>query len=259
VAVTIDNVANDGSSSDGPAGARDNVKSDVENLTGGAGKDILTGSSANNVLDGGPGADVLSGGGGTGDTASYATRTTAVAATLDNVANDGNASDGPAGARDNIKSDVESLIGGAGNDTLTGSSANNGLDGGAGADVLSGLGGTDTASYATRTAAVIVSLDNVANDGSSSDGPIGARDNVKSDIENLLGGSGADSLTGSAANNRLTGGLGADSLFGLGGNDTLFANDGIADTAINCDGGTADVGHVDYFDPATVGCETVGP
>jgi hypothetical protein len=53
--------------------------------------------------------------------------------------------------------------------------------------------------------------------------------------------------------------LGADSLFGLGGNDTLFANDGTADTKIDCDGGTADSAHVDGSDPATVGCESVGP
>jgi Ca2+-binding RTX toxin-like protein len=229
-----------------------------DTICGGGGNDTLDGGDGNDTLDGGAGADGLSGGTGT-DTATYATRIGGVAVSLDNVANDGSSADGPAGARDNVMADVENLTGGAGNDTLTGDSAKNTLDGRKGADVLSGLGGTDTAIYATRTTRVTVSLDNVANDGNSDDGPSGARDNVMADIENLTGGSGPDSLTGSAANNRIAGALGADSLFGLGGNDTLLANDGIADTTINCDGGTADVAHRDSFDPAPVGCETVGP
>jgi hypothetical protein len=152
----------------------------------------------------------------------------------------------------------DTISGAGGNDAICGGDGNDSLNGGAGADVLSGQVGLDTATYATRTTAVRVDLDNVADDGDSSDGPATARDNVKSDVENLIGGSGADKLTGSAANNRLTGGLGADSLSGLGGNDNLFANDGIADTKVDCDGGTTDTAHVDSNDPATVGCETVG-
>jgi hypothetical protein len=229
-----------------------------DTISGGGGNDTICGGDGNDKLDGGTGADFLSGQAGI-DTATYVTRTTAVTVDLDNVSDDGNSSDGPASARDNVRSDVENLIGGSGADTLTGSTVANSLDGRNGADVLSGLGGIDTATYATRTTAVTVDLDNVSDDGNSSDGSAGARDNVKSDVENLIGGSGADTLTGSAANNRLTGGLGADSLSGLGGNDSLFANDGTADTTIDCDGGTADTAHVDSQDPATVGCETEGP
>jgi Ca2+-binding RTX toxin-like protein len=158
-----------------------------------------------------------------------------------------------------VRSDIENLNGGAGADTLTGSAAKNSLAGHAGADVFSGLGGIDTVTYTTRTIGITVDIDNVADDGNSDDGPPGARDNVKSDVENLTGGGGADTLTGSALANILRGGAGADSLLGLGANDTLFANDGVADTAINCDGGTADSAHVDAQDPATVGCESVGP
>ena len=39
----------------------------IQNLTGGAGNDILTGNSSNNILIGGAGNDVLTGGGGTLD------------------------------------------------------------------------------------------------------------------------------------------------------------------------------------------------
>ena len=130
--------------------------------------------------------------------------------TIDDVADDGSASDGPVGARDNVVSDVENLVGGNGADSLTGSAVNNSLDGGAGADRFSGLGGLDLVTYSTRTAPLTVTIDGTANDGGTSDGPAGARDNVRLDVESLTGGSGADSLTGSAVNNRLTGGRGAD-------------------------------------------------
>jgi Ca2+-binding RTX toxin-like protein/glucose/arabinose dehydrogenase len=229
VTVTIDDVANDGNSDDGTAGARDNVNSDIENLTGGSAKDTLIGSSDNNVLDGGTGADVLSGLGGT-DTASYAARTRSVTVTIDGVADDGNSDDGLTGARDNVNSDVENLTGGTRADTLTGDAADNVLDGGNGADVLSGLGGTDTASYAGRTRSVTASINGVADDGNSDDGPAGARDNVNTDVENLTSGTGNDTLTGNGADNVLNGGNGADVLDGGNGADVLSGLGG-TDTA----------------------------
>jgi Ca2+-binding RTX toxin-like protein len=193
------------------------------------------------------------------DTATYASRTESVSVDIDDVADDGSSVDGPAGARDNVKPDIENLVGGKGADALSGSAANNLLDGGAGPDALSGLGGTDTVSYATRGLGVTVDIDQAADDGSSVDGPIGARDNVNTDIERLIGGRGNDSLTGNAQANILIGGPGVDILRGLAGNDILFANDGIGDIEIDCDGGNADTAHVDPTDPATAGCETVGP
>jgi uncharacterized repeat protein (TIGR01451 family) len=259
VTVSIDGVANDGSATDGPAGARDNVTTDVENLIGGTAADTLTGSAGDNNLDGGGGPDVLSGLGG-GDTVSYINRTVGVTVTIDDVANDGNSDDGQT---DNVKTDVEHLIGGSGADTLTGSSVTNRLDGRNGADILSGLGGGDTVTYAKRTSGVTVDPDGVADDGNAADGPAGSRDNVMADVENITGSGGADTLTGSSAKNKLTGGLGADVLIGLGANDELFANDGVADSQLNCDGGSspgaADIAHVDGLDPPTIGCETVGP
>ncbi len=95
-------VSLDGSANDGAESETDNVKNDVENVTGGAGDDTITGSSANNQLTGGPGADTLTGGagddvflegaspngadtfvGGAGiDTINYASRTLPVNVTL---------------------------------------------------------------------------------------------------------------------------------------------------------------------------------
>jgi Ca2+-binding RTX toxin-like protein len=44
---------------------------------------------------------------------------------------------------------------------------------------------------------------------------------VAEDVENLLGGDGADTLIGNSLNNRLTGGKGADTIIGMGGTNTL--------------------------------------
>ena len=60
VAVTLDDVANDGSPGEG-----DNVHGDVEDAFGSPFADTLTGSRSANTLDGGSGDDLLTGGGGT--------------------------------------------------------------------------------------------------------------------------------------------------------------------------------------------------
>ena len=76
-------------------------------------------------------------------------------------------------------------------------------------------------------------------------------------MENVVGGRGDDSLTGSAARNRLTGGLGVDALRGLGANDVLVADDGVADSELDCGDGARDTALVDPLDPPTIGCERV--
>lgn len=216
----------DGEYNDGEVGETDSVVPGAEIVVGGAGNDRLTGSDVpetlvggpgNDVLDGGLGADVIWGGAGV-DLASYATRTIAVRARLDNVANDGAVGEG-----DNVRSDVESLAGGSGNDRLTGSSWANVLMGGAGNDVLDGMAGADTfrggagvdiASYATRGSSLVITLDNRRNDG-----PRGERDDVRTDVENVYGGTRADRITGSSARNELRGGAGNDVLVGGSGVD----------------------------------------
>ena len=266
-------MADDGDASDGPAGARDNLLNDVEVLIGGSAGDVLTGGAAanrlegragNDTLDGRSAADVFVGGGGV-DTVTYADRSARVVADPDGQPDDGDAGDGPAGTRDTIGRDVENLVGGAGNDVLYGGTGANRLDGmggndwlsgGFGPDVLAGGVGLDTVTYAGRTTRVVVDIDSVADDGDASDGPAGARDDVRGDVESLVGGAGDDSLTGSALPNTLTGGLGADSLFGLDGADVLRNDDGVQDTRSACGSG-ADVLSADAGDPADADCETV--
>ncbi|MCS7033098.1 MAG: hypothetical protein NZ561_03780, partial [Phycisphaerae bacterium] len=113
------------------------------------------------------------------------------------------------------------LQGGAGNDALSGGGGNDVLIGEAGADELAGNGGSDTASYATRTEPLVLSAD-----GSADDGAANEKDNIATDIEQLAGGSGNDSITGSDGNNVLLGNGGKDTLRGSGGNDTLSGGNG---------------------------------
>jgi Ca2+-binding RTX toxin-like protein len=153
VTVTLDTA--DGG--DGQAGENDTVRDDVENVTGGQGNDTLTASQHPNQLHGGPGDDTLASGqaeqdataaggtprpdvydGGSGqDTIDYQARTGAIAVTLD-----GQANDGAPGEADDVTG--EKILGGSGNDTLTGDGQPNLLDGGSGNDTISGQGGDDT-------------------------------------------------------------------------------------------------------------------
>ena len=143
----------------------------------------------------------------------------------------------------------EGLWGGAGNDTL---------DGRGGADRLSGQAGVDAASYADRTASVAVDLANVT---LGTEGQVGERDTVASDVENVTGGSGNDTLTGNdtanhldggAGNDTIVGGGGADDLKGEAGSDTLRSRDGVVDK-VDC-GGDADAVERDAAD-AVEDCE----
>ncbi|HEX5620620.1 MAG TPA: calcium-binding protein [Solirubrobacteraceae bacterium] len=256
VIVTIDGTGNDG----GP-GETDNVKTDVENVIGGDGNDALVGSSAvnvltggpgqdsldgdtgNDVLDGGVGADVFTGGAGT-DTVTYANRVAQVVVTLDGLPGDG-----VAGENDELRTDIEAVVGGAGDDVLTGSPLADTLSGGPGADVLHGEGaadtlsgddgddtleggaggdvhnggtGFDTADYSARTEPVTADLDGAADDGETAEA-----DNVRPDVERLLGGAGDDTLTGNNAANVLDGGVGNDILDGGRSADTLLGGSGV--------------------------------
>jgi hypothetical protein len=119
-----------------------------------------------------------------------------------------------------------------GNDTLKGQDGNDTLLGGVGNDTLDGGAGTDTASYSASLTAVTASLATNSSTGEGSDSILG--------IEDLLGSSKADTLTGSDTDNKLTGGggadteqggLGNDQVIGSGGADTLKGEDG--DDAVN--------------------------
>jgi RTX calcium-binding nonapeptide repeat (4 copies) len=159
-------------------------------LDGGAGDDHLSVAAVprsypSAVVRGGPGDDVLLG--GAGDDELY----------------------GGAGS--------DTLIGGPGDDLLDGDGDGNGdAETSVDADVLNGGPGTDTASWQGATQPVVVDLADPGTDGRAGEG-----DRLIS-IENVLGGSGNDTLLGDAGPNDLDSGGGTgDVVDGRGGNDTL--------------------------------------
>jgi Ca2+-binding RTX toxin-like protein len=205
-------------------------------IKGGEGADELIGGTGDDSIDGGPGADLFeapiagygihetptandSAGadtltGGTGvDTVSYVLRDDPLRITLD-----GQANDGAPGERDRIANDVESVIGGQGNDVMTGSPRSDALYGYAGDDKLHGGRGDDTVDGGPGQ-------DMVAGDG------------------------GADTVSGGHGQDVVDGGPGRDNIYGeyavgcsfseacIGGADILRAQDGERDL-ISCGVGT---------------------
>ena len=118
----------------------------IENCFTGDGDDTLIGNSAANVMKSGrgddelyssPGGDVLDGGPGS-DVVDYSASTAAVTVNLASPS----AQQGGYAEGDTLVS-IESAVGSAGNDFLTGTNEANTLEGGAGNDVLGGGGGDD--------------------------------------------------------------------------------------------------------------------
>jgi Ca2+-binding RTX toxin-like protein len=155
----------------------DDVRADIENITGGIGNDTLVGGLVGDTINGGAGDDVIAGGpgaatctddvdvlnggdgddifamgiatncgdaidGGAGkDVADYQMRTLAVSVTIDTVANDG---DSAATEADKVLTTVEVVLGGSAGDTLTGGTGDDDLHGGPGADLITGGAGNDS-------------------------------------------------------------------------------------------------------------------
>ncbi len=137
----------------------------------------------------------------------------------------------------NTLTGIYNVFTGAADDIIKGNSLTNWLFGGAGDDEVSGLGGDDfiiggsgegndfydggedidTVIYSSAIQSIIVDLTT----GQVSGIDIGADRIIN--IENVVGGSGDDLVTGNALANLLDGGTGNDVLRGLGGDDVLVA------------------------------------
>jgi Ca2+-binding RTX toxin-like protein len=147
VTVTLDGIRNDGE-----AGENDLVEADVEDVFGGAGNDTIVGDGQSNdivglggddTIDGGLGPDIVSGGDGT-DTLTYAGRTAPVRASYTSYCDSGEENEG-----DCVSEDIETIIGGSGDDLLSAYSLFQGtatLIGGPGNDTL-----WASAAFATAT------------------------------------------------------------------------------------------------------------
>ena len=203
---------------------------------GGAGNDNIICGKGNDILHGGAGNDAFNGGTSAGgpvsfygdagtDSLSFAARNANLTLSLSGLPTSGEANEGIT-----IGTDVETLTGGNGDDTLSGSPTLGlkvTLAGGPGNDffvqtgvtndsndtLVGGLG-SDTVDYSGRTCNTNVTLEGLSNDGC-----VGEGDNVGLDVENIVTGSGSDYVFGSALNNRINGGTGVNYLNGGGGDD----------------------------------------
>jgi hypothetical protein len=194
-------------------------------LRGGPGDDTLTAAATSADLDGGPGADTFRAGRNTFARVDYSTRVNPIAVDPDGVADDGEAGEG-----DNVSPAVAFVLGGSGNDQITGIAAfgrggNDTLtagpnrsffDGGPGDDVLIGgprrdflRGGPGDDELAG------------AGGGDSLSGNPG--------MDTIRGDSGSDLLQGGREDDLLVGGPGRDVMDGDAGDDTLRARDGFRD------------------------------
>lgn len=163
-------------------------------LRGLGGDDVLLGGLGDDTLVGGPGDDLLQGGWGDDEL-------------------DGRSGD-------------DTVEGGTGDDRIL---ASEGPDG---ADVLIGGPGRDTVDYSARTGGVTLTLGGEADDGAPGEGDsVGGPLNPwlrSTDVEELVGGSGDDTIVGWSLPETLVGGPGADVLRGGEGQDDLRGQDGVA-------------------------------
>jgi Ca2+-binding RTX toxin-like protein len=196
--------------------------------SGGLGNDTFIGGASGSTFNGGGGNDKMTGGSSVSDTVSFAGATTKVTVDLSIIKaqNTGQGTDTITGFENASGGDHDDrLLGSSVKNVLSGGLGNDFLQGGAGADMLYGGGGLDTASYQGSKAGVMVTLGSfgftVATGGD-------AQGDTGSQIENLLGSSKNDVLSGNTFANVLDGGAGKDKLTGdQGADDFMF------DTALN--------------------------
>ena len=210
-----------------------------DTIIGGGGADELLGGLGDDRLIGGGGADLLDGEDGF-DIADYSNQTLGLVVNLGTPA-----SNTGIAAGDSFVG-IEGIVGGSGNDTLTGDGVANRLGGSSGNDILTGAGGNDTLNGGNGNDVLEGGSGNdLLNGGLGFDRVLFTGSNAVSvnlglltaqdagygldtflDIEAVTSGSGTDLLIGNALANALNGGLGDDTIRGGAGNDTVNGADG---------------------------------
>jgi Ca2+-binding RTX toxin-like protein len=207
-------------------------------LAAGAGNDAVRARGGNDTIIGGSGEgnDIYDGGAGI-DTIVYTSTSLGIVVNLSAASN--NATGSEIGT-DQITG-VENIVGGDGNDVLTGNAAANNLVGGTGDDTLNGKVGNDTLIGGLGNDTLIGGLGNdtyivdslndvvqeFTGQGTDKIQTSLTSYTIAANIEKLdYTGIGNFTGTGNAGNNTLTGGAGNDKLFGGAGNDTLIGGAG---------------------------------
>ncbi|WP_279306561.1 calcium-binding protein [Microvirga solisilvae] len=195
----------------------------------GSGNDKAYGSSGSETFSGGAGNDTIDGGAGV-DTVDYSDATSDITVDLRTTTQQNIGG----GHNSDTLTNIENIVGGQHNDSITGSAADNLLEGGLGADTLDGGQGNDTLDGGDGEDTVTYFGSNAVKVDLNETGPqntSGSGMDVLKNIENVQGGSNADTISGSNGNNKLHGWSGADVLDGREGNDTLDGGEG-ADSLI---------------------------
>lgn len=190
-------------------------------LRGGEGNDTLVGGAKGDLIEGGAGHDRVD----------YSHRSQNMNISLDDVANDGAANE-----KDNVRSDIELIQTGRGNDLIRGNDNDNFIYPGTGSDTVYGMGGHDLISAESATASEPKTIyGGEGNDWITVTGPaaasvLGEGGNDRIDggggADVLDGGVGLDTISGNAANDTLRGGADSDTLSGGAGNDQISGDDG---------------------------------
>ena len=193
-----------------------------DRLSGGDGTDTIHAGAGDDNVDAGAGNDQIVGGDGAGDdryyggsgadTVRYSSATQTITVNLTT-----SSATGAQIGQDTLIS-IENVIGGAGNDKITGNVTANMLCGGGGKDALDGAAGVDTADYSEKAGAVTVTL---AGSSAVIVRIAGQAEDTLRNIENTIGGKANDMLTGDALANALSGNGGSDRLNGGASNDVL--------------------------------------
>ncbi|WP_223516840.1 peroxidase family protein [Pseudomonas sp. GL-B-19] len=202
-------------------------------LVGGAGNDVLIGGAGADTMAGGVGNDVYEvtdlgdgvnelAGAGT-DTVWTSLASYTLGANVDNLFFGG--SGNFAGSGNELDN---TIVGGAGNDSLVGGAGNDVILGGAGVDTMVGGVGSDV--YEVTDLGDVVS--ELAGAGSDTVWTSLASYTLGANVENLFfGGSGNFAGTGNELDNAIVGGAGNDVLIGGAGNDLILGGAG-ADTMV---------------------------
>jgi Ca2+-binding RTX toxin-like protein len=234
VNITVNGAGQTFSTADGPGTV---TLTNIENLTGSSFDDTLTGDAGDNTLNGMDGNDILQGGagndtlnGGVGvNTADYSDITgpgLGVNVNLTSGTATGDGNDTLTNIQNvNGSGGNDFLVGDANNNVLNGNDGNDGLQGGAGDDTLNGGAGINTAEFLDSAAAVTVNLTLGTATGDGNDTLI--------NIQNVIGSSFDDVITGDSNDNDLRGFSGDDTLIATQGNDILNgeSNTAVGDTA----------------------------
>jgi Ca2+-binding RTX toxin-like protein len=215
----------------------------IEEISGSAFDDALTGNGGANFIEGSDGDDTIDGGAGMDTMEGNDGSDLYVVSDLGDVVKETNRQRS-VGGEDTVKSFITTGMSGTGymlgdfvenlhiETTASANGSGNNLDNeivaNLGNNVLDGGSGLDTISFRLAVAGVVASIDATAV-GPQATG--GSGTDTLLNFENIEGGSGNDSLTGSAAANWISGGAGTDTLVGGLGGDT-YEVDNAADVIV---------------------------